>query len=185
MAGLDRGVRPMGDWSMSMTLSRNSSPSMASCLPGRTLNAKIWRVQVGRVQYPTQKVADFASSARLDLEEKMPGILFRTATRAVAKRVASVQARHAAASATDNDAWGDVAGMLVSALGAATEKADTRQWFTLPAEVRMTRLFLPPGTQDIKLLFRDGYGNIIGEHVFEQVQLERGGRVFLHYRTAY
>ena len=142
-------------------------------------------VQVGRVQYPTQKVADFASSAKLDLEEKMPGILFRTATRAVAKRVASVQARHAAASATDNDAWGDVAGMLVSALGAATEKADTRQWFTLPAEVRMTRLFLPPGTQDIKLLFRDGYGNIIGEHVFEQVRLERGGRVFLHYRTAY
>ena len=37
MAGLDRGVRPMGDWSMLITLSRNSSPSMRSCLPARVL----------------------------------------------------------------------------------------------------------------------------------------------------
>ena len=142
-------------------------------------------VQVGLVQYPTQKVADFAAAAKWDLEEKMPGILFRTATRAVTKRVAAVQARHAANAATDDQMWGTWAEMLVSALGAATETADTRQWFTLPAEVRMTRLFLPPGEQDIKLLFRDGYGNIIGEHLFEKVRLERGGRVFLHYRTAY
>ena len=142
-------------------------------------------VQVGLVQYPTQKVADFAAAAKLDLEEKMPGILFRTATRAVAKRVAAVQARHAANAATDDEMWGTWAEMLVSVWGAATETADTRQWFTLPAEVRMTRLFLPPGEQDIKLLFRDGYGNIIGEHLFEKVQLKKGSRVFLHYRTAF
>ena len=142
-------------------------------------------VQVGTVQYPTQKVADFAAAAKLDLEEKMPGILFRTATRAVTKRVAAVQARHAANSASNDETWGMWAEMLVSALGAATETADTRQWFTLPAEVRMTRVFLPPGEQDIKLLFRDGYGNIIGEYVFEKVRLKRGGRVFLHHRTAY
>ena len=35
MAGLLRGVRPMGDWSMSITLSMCSSPSMRSCAPGR------------------------------------------------------------------------------------------------------------------------------------------------------
>ena len=77
------------------------------------------------------------------------------------------------------------AGMLVSALGAATETADTRQWFTLPAEVRMARLFLQPGTQNIRLLFRDGYGNIVGEHVFKKVSVKKGERVFLYYRTAY
>lgn len=134
--------------------------------------------------YATQKVADFAGAAKMDLEEKLPGIWFRAATRAVAKQVASVQARQAARSAANDDTVGDLAGMFVSALGAALEKADTRQWFTLPAEVRMTRLFLPAKTQDIKLLFRDGYGNIIGEHVFENVRVERGGRVFLHHRTA-
>jgi hypothetical protein len=31
---LERGVRPIGDWSMSMTLSRNSRPSMRSCGAG-------------------------------------------------------------------------------------------------------------------------------------------------------
>ena len=31
--GFDRGVRPMADWSMSITLSTNSAPSMRSCRP--------------------------------------------------------------------------------------------------------------------------------------------------------
>jgi hypothetical protein len=34
VAGLDRGVRPIGDWSMSMILSMCSSPSIRSCAPG-------------------------------------------------------------------------------------------------------------------------------------------------------
>ena len=146
---------------------------------------KFSEVQVGNQRYFTQKMADFSAVAKLDLEEKMPGILFRTAARAVTKRVASVQARHAVSSAANDETWGDLAGMLVSALGAATETADTRQWFTLPAEVRMARLFLQPGTQNIRLLFRDGYGNIVGEHVFEKVSVKKGERVFLYYRTAY
>ncbi len=142
-------------------------------------------VEAGGKHYFTQKMADFSAAAKLDLQEKMPGILFRTAARAVTKRVAAVQARHAVASAADSDAWGDLAGLFVSVLGAATETADTRQWFTLPAEVRVARFFLPPGLQNIRLLFRDGYGNIIGEHLFENVPVKRGKRVFLHYRTAY
>lgn len=142
-------------------------------------------VQAGGQIFYTQKVADFAAAARMDLNEKMPGILFRTATRAVVKEVASAQARQAAAQAAKDDTVGQLAGMFVSALGAAVEKADTRQWFTLPAEVRMARAFVPPGEQNIKLLLRDGYGNIVGERVFENVRVPRGGRVFLHVRTAY
>ncbi len=37
VAGFDRGVRPIGDWSMSIALSRCSSPSTASCAPGLSL----------------------------------------------------------------------------------------------------------------------------------------------------
>ncbi len=142
-------------------------------------------VQAGGQTFYTQKVADFAAAARMDLDEKMPGILFRTATRAVVKEIAAAQARQAAAQAAKDDSIGQLAGMFVSALGAAVEKADTRQWFTLPAEVRMARAFVPPGEQNIRLLLRDGYGNIVGERVFENVRVQRGGRVFLHIRTAY
>ena len=34
VAGFDRGVRPIGDWSMSITLSNTSIPSTDSCSPG-------------------------------------------------------------------------------------------------------------------------------------------------------
>ena len=34
VAGFERGVRPIGVWSMSITLSKQSIPSTASCAPG-------------------------------------------------------------------------------------------------------------------------------------------------------
>ncbi len=74
--------------------------------------------------------------------------------------------------------------MFVSFLGALTETADTRQWFTLPAEVRLARVFVPAGTHEIKLWFKDGYGNIVGGHSFGPVEVRAGERIFLHYRTA-
>ncbi len=141
-------------------------------------------VQAGGQQYRLQKMADLGAAAKLDLEERMPGIWFRMAARAVAKQVAAEQARQVTKSATKEEAWGDLAGMVVNIFGAAVERADTRQWFTLPAHIYMTRLFLTPGTQNIQLLFRDGYGNIIGEYTFEDVPVQRGRRIFLHHRTA-
>ena len=134
--------------------------------------------------YRMQKVADISAAAKLDLEERLPKIWFRSAVRAVAKQIAAEQARAAVKSASKEEGVGDLASLFVNILGAALERADTRQWFTLPAQIWMARLFLPPGIQNIQLLFRDGYGNIVGEHTFEHVDVKPGGRVFLHYRTA-
>ncbi len=138
------------------------------------------------LRHSMQKMADLSAAAKADLEERLPGIWFRAALRAVAKQVAAQTASQAiqAAVSDNNQVWGDLAGLFINVLGSAIEKADTRQWFTLPAQIFMTRLFLPPGEQDIRLLFRDGYGNIIGEHRFEKVKVEAGERLFLHYRTA-
>ena len=36
VAGFERGVRPIGDWSMSITLSKRSIPSQLACSPGFT-----------------------------------------------------------------------------------------------------------------------------------------------------
>ncbi len=141
-------------------------------------------IQANGQLYNMQKMADLAAAAKLDLEERLPGIWFRAAARAVAKQIAAEQARRAAREMSKDDSVGDLTGLVVNILGAATEKADTRQWFTLPAEIYMARLFLPPGIHTIRLFFRDGYGNIVGEHVFENIRVVRGGRVFLHHRTA-
>jgi len=141
-------------------------------------------IEINGEQYPLQKVTNLAALSKQDLDEKMPGILFRVVARGVAKQVAAAQARQLATGSSKDDTMGDVAGWFVQVLGAATERADTRQWFTLPAEIHMQRLFLPPSVQNIKMLFKDGNGNIVGEHIFENVTIERGKRVFLHYRTA-
>jgi len=34
VAGFDRGVRPIGDWSITITLSRCCMPAIFLCLPG-------------------------------------------------------------------------------------------------------------------------------------------------------
>ena len=38
VAGLERGVRPIGDWSMSITLSSCSMPSIVLCRPGTSFD---------------------------------------------------------------------------------------------------------------------------------------------------
>lgn len=145
------------------------------------------QAQINGHLVPLQQMTDVSEMLKQDLNEKLPGIWFRLATRAVLKRIAAVQAHHAVESAQGDkskDSWGWLAEMAVSVLGAATEKADTRQWFTLPARIYMTRVFVDPGSQQIQLLLRDENGNIIGEHTFEKVTVRKGERLFLHYRTA-
>lgn len=142
-------------------------------------------VVIGNTVQPTRLMSKVSALTRTDLDERMPGILFRTATRAVIKQIAAEQAKQAAREAAEGEEWAsDAVGMLFSAFSAAVEKADTRQWFTLPAEFRMSRLFVNPGVGQVTLRFKDEFGNIVGEHVFSGVKAEPGGRVFLHYRTA-
>ncbi len=146
------------------------------------------QAQVNGLRATMYPVSNLTELITQDLDEKMPGIWFRLATRAVLKRVAAVQARHAIDGSSDGKQYasaGHLAEMLVSLLGAATEKADTRQWFTLPARIYMTRVFVTPGPQNIQLLLQDKNGNIIGTYAFDTVTVRKGERVFLHHRTAY
>ena len=142
-------------------------------------------LSVNGTRIPLQKMSDVSELVAQDLDAKLPGIWFRLATRAVLKRVAAVQARHAVESSSENTNMGFLAEMLVGVLGAATEKADTRQWFTLPARVNMARVFVSPGTYTLRLLLQDENGNIVGEHTFQNVTVRKGARLFLHHRTAY
>ena len=143
-------------------------------------------VQLAGQRYPMQFMSNISELVTQDLEEKLPAMWFRVATRAILRRVAAVQARHAIDSSEDQKhSLGWLAEMAIDIFGASVEKADTRQWFTLPAVVYMGRIFVEPGTQDVELLLKDESGNIVGMHAFENVKVPRGGRVFLHYRSAY
>jgi len=70
----------------------------------------------------------------------------------------------------------------VNLFGAATEAADTRSWLSLPGQIHMARLNLPPGTVDLMIEFMDGGGRVIESQVMPAVEIEKGKPVFLNYR---
>jgi hypothetical protein len=50
-------------------------------------------------------------------------------------------------------------------------KTDTRSWQTLPAEIRLTRFRIKPGTHDIVIRLLDYSGANVLEHTFERTQV--------------
>ena len=89
--------------------------------------------------------------ARRQLKDQMPGILLRTAVRAVLKSVAQDQANKA----------GAIAGLLTTAASVVSEQADDRSWRTLPERISVGRAILPQGRHTIE--FQTGQGSLTKE----------------------
>lgn len=112
--------------------------------------------------------------ARQELDDRMGGIVLKAILRALAK--------YGFTAAAENNK-GDVAGKLVNLITAASEKADTRSWITLPRTIQITRLVVEPGVHDLEL---DCYnaGGILRETVaFDSVSVGAGEVRFLSHRT--
>ena len=78
----------------------------------------------------------------MSFDAEKPTIFFRTILRGLTKYLASRGAEKVG---------GKGLGLLANLLGAVTERADTRSWLTLPGQVHVLRLHLPPGRHDVKL----------------------------------
>ncbi len=85
--------------------------------------------------------------ARAQLERDMASILPRTAVRALLKFAAQRQAKKAG---------GDVGGILANMLGAATERAETRTWLTLPRQISIAVIDLQSAADSIRVGWVDG-----------------------------
>jgi hypothetical protein len=108
--------------------------------------------------------------------EAMPRVLLKTVIRGITKYLATRGAEKKT---------GDVGGFLANLLTAATERADTRGWITLPNDIQMARLAVPAGSHNVALRFLDADGAVVdtagaGEHVFAP-----GKRVYLSWRGWY
>ena len=86
--------------------------------------------------------------ARRALSDEMPGIIFRSGVRAIAKGVAQKAVQDNAGSL---GVFGAVLSVAASAVAVATEKADTRSWNTLPGFYSVTRTTLPAGSHKISV----------------------------------
>ena len=98
----------------------------------------------------TSQVENVNNVAARNLEDRMGWLAARSALRGALKLIAtnavaqSVRREH-------GDAAGVAALLVGSLLTAATERADTRCWFTLPAEWHAARMWVAPGEHSLRL----------------------------------
>ena len=84
--------------------------------------------------------------ARRSLKDEMPGIMLRATIRATTSAMLQYQAQHNRSS--DAAAAAAIAAFAATAL---LQTADDRTWRSLPAQVSIARVRLPPGVHDVTL----------------------------------
>ena len=75
----------------------------------------------------------------------------------------------------------DVAGLLVNIVGVLTERADTRSWLSLPANIQMARLQLPAGTYALSVELLDSLEQIQHTTKLAEVKVNPGERRYISY----
>ncbi len=111
-----------------------------------------------------------------DFEETKPTIMLRMVARGLLKEAAVT-----AAEAAGEDAAGEVGGFLgrvaSRAFAVATERADTRNWSILPAELLLARFQLRPGQHRLRI----SYDGLFDRRELLEFDIEiRAGDVVTH-----
>jgi hypothetical protein len=125
----------------------------------------------------TELGQDLSALAAKSLNDRYKQIAMKAVARAAVKyAVAEGVGRGArmAASRTDSN-LGPLIGLLVGgmahALAIGTEESDKRSWRTLPDEIQIARLWVPPGTYEIHVqpvARSGGTGRDVSHHVILQ-----------------
>lgn len=140
-------------------------------------------ISTNTVEASTVLMEDISAIAKDALEHHNAAIRTRMIARATIKFIIS-KAISDEAEKQGGSTLGFLAQMATGAVSAATEIADTRCWGTLPAQVRMSRMLLPPGKYDLAVSFKDKNGTVVSTRIIKDVEAQKGRRVYLHTRTA-
>ena len=140
-------------------------------------NVSSARVSVAGKLASSQLMEDIDAIARASLDSRMPAITARSIARAVAKGVIQQSVDRAGNNRDDGAAL--LGSFLVRVAAAATERADTRSWLTLPANIQMARLSLPPGSYDVSVELLGTDDQVIATQVFPQVLIRNARKTYL------
>lgn len=125
-------------------------------------------VQVSGQDATTQRVESIAADAARALAAAMPKL--------IADEVARNVIREVAANQVDKKHQG--MGAFVSLFGALVDQPDTRIWNTLPDDIQLARLRLPPGTYNVTVQLMGRYGGVVTTRVFNNVVIQAGRMTF-------
>ena len=120
-------------------------------------------------QHKFETVEDIDALARQALQQDMPVILARAVARAVVKHQTQDKVE---------EKGGALAGFIATVTNLVTERADTRSWTTLPAEIQISRFTLPPGTHTIAIEIRNRAQHVI-DRIERKVTIKPGQTVLV------
>lgn len=129
------------------------------------------RVEANEMFAQTQQVEAIDNIAEQTLQAYMPAITARAVARAVLKYNMSREAGK----------QNDIAGLLVNIAGVLSERADTRSWLSLPANIQMARLQLPAGTYSLSIELLDDLEQIQHTTKLSNVKVTSGERRYVSY----
>ena len=116
------------------------------------------------------------------LSDRMPGITTKALARAAVKFAAAEAATRGSQHAVNKgDApWvGLLVGVLAHGLAIASEAADTRSWRTLPDEIQISRLWVPPGEYESRVQALMRGGGAVQAGAARPLMLRAGETLFL------
>lgn len=149
----------------------------------RTNDVVAMRISVGDQQATSELMENVDGIAKASLDSRMPAIIARSVARAVIKTAASKKAQQVAKNGNNSNNDSSMVGLLgavaVQVAAYATERADTRSWLTLPANIQLARLSLPPGSYTVKAELLGAGGVVVNTREYPGVVIGKGHKTYL------
>ncbi|MGH7230634.1 MAG: COG3014 family protein [Nitrospiraceae bacterium] len=140
------------------------------------------------VKAQSQLVHNLTAAAEKTLSDRLPGISLKAVARAAVKYGLADGVAHGARAAAGKDKEGaQLVGFLVGALAhmlaIASEEADKRSWRTLPDEIQIARLWLPPGDYELRIQSIGRAGRALGHESVRSLSLHAGATTLITERV--
>ncbi|MBO7605068.1 MAG: hypothetical protein J6S61_01195 [Elusimicrobiaceae bacterium] len=184
--GSDSSYQSVSQTTINSALAGAYGNAIAVALP--EIQEVPYQVQGSRILVNGKEVVrtDLASNLsyyfRKNFDEEYNKIFISSAVRAAIKFLITKEAQKELKK--KDEGAGLIVDMLLTGLFTAAETADTRSWFTLPAQIREANVLLEEGTYEIKVQLLDKNEKVLDEHTFKDVQINRGRHKYLYLRSA-
>lgn len=140
----------------------------------------------GSYNVPSELIQDLSALAAKHFSDQYNSLAVKAVARAAIKYAAAEGFARGARAAAGRDAGplvGLLVGSLAKALAISTEEADKRVWQTLPDEIQIARLWVPPGSYELRVRSIGKSGSPIGREIVHSVTLQSGETKFFTERV--
>ena len=131
----------------------------------------------GSAEATTEPAHNVGAAAKKALEDRFAAIAVKAVARAASKFALAEGAQRGAEKTAGKDT-GPLIGLLVGIIGkslaVATEESDKRSWRTLPDEIQIARLWVPPGDYDLRVQAVTNAGNATVKDSVRRLTLRSG-----------